>query len=124
LPAIGAALIETAKRAVDCREIGRIWSPRALGDTRDPRAFAAPEKRRPGQTLVDFPCWPVSRSAAIWHFYCLEMNGRWWPGPSVVTRRLRFQGFDFKASISGLRFEGFGFHLSHHQPMRELNDKV
>jgi len=31
----------------------------------------------------NFTCVDKFRSAAIWHFNCLERYGRWWPGTSV-----------------------------------------
>jgi hypothetical protein len=115
LPAVGAALIETAKQAADCREIGRNRAPRAPGDARDPRAFAAPEKRRLARRRTDFPLLvglPQRSDLAL----LLLGDER----PMVAGSNCD----DQQASVSRLRYQGFGFHLSHHQPMRELNDKV
>lgn len=88
---------------------------RAPGEARDPRAFAAPEKRRLARRRTDFPLLvglPQRSDLAL----LLLGNER-----PMVAGSIRG---DQEASISGLRFQGFGFHLSHHQPMRELNDKV
>jgi hypothetical protein len=103
LPAIGAALIETAKRAADCREIGRNRAPRAPGDARDPRAFAAPEKRRLARRRTDFPLLaglPQRNDLAL----LLLGNER-----PMVAGSIRG---DQKTSISGLRFQDFDLKAS------------
>jgi hypothetical protein len=115
LPAIGAALIETAKPAADCRVIRRNRACSAPGEGRDPRAFAAPQKQPPGRTPDRFPLLaglPQRSDLAL----LLLGNERPMVAGSICG--------DQKASVSRLQFQGFGFHLTHHQPMRELNDKV
>jgi hypothetical protein len=115
LPAIGAALIETAKPAADCRVIRRNRACSAPGEGRDPRAFAAPKNNRRAGRRTDFPCWPGLPQRSDLALLLLG-NERPMVAGSICG--------DQKASVSRLQFQGFGFHLTHHQPMRELNDKV
>jgi hypothetical protein len=103
LPAIGAALIETAKRAADCREIGRNRGPRAPGEVRDPRAFAAPGKRRPDQRQTDFP--PLAGLPQRSDLALLLLGNE----RPMVAGSIRG---DQKTSISGLRFQDFDLKAS------------
>ena len=79
---------------------------RAPGEARDPRAFAAPEKRRLARRRTDFPLLvglPQRSDLAL----LLLGNERPMVAGSIrgdqKTSRLRFQGFDFKASVSTFR---------------------
>jgi hypothetical protein len=115
LPAVGAALIETPKQAADCRVIRRNWLHRAPGGGDDPRAFAAPKKQRPTRLRDRFPLGVILPQRSDLALLLLGDER-----PMVAGSNCD----DQQASVSRLRYQGFGFHLSHHQPMRELNDKV
>jgi hypothetical protein len=75
---------------------------RAPGEARDPRAFAAPEKTAAGRFPV--PAGLPQRSDLA---LLLLGNERPMVAGSIrgdqKTSRLRFQGFDFKASVSTFR---------------------
>jgi hypothetical protein len=87
LRANGAALIGTVDKRADCRGIRR---KRHLSGTA--KRAGLPHLNWPpdGEAGGDFRAFGAFRNAAFWHFNCLVVLGRWWPGTLVVTNQLRF----------------------------------